>query len=268
MNKYLTTILLGLLFFSNITYAITKPITERLPAKPSKLVNNLSTSFPNFLRPDETLALENKLASFANTKGIQISVLIVDDLLDLDPNEYVTRVFNKWGIGEKKSDMGVLLLIKPVSPRVIYIGTGYGSEAYLPDASCKQIIENIIKPNFKAGSYYQGLDQATSVMISAFDPNIKKAREDSSPILPLILILFFIVVFISGTELLGRNSSSLTLGPSRSRRYNRGLDASDIALPLILGSSFGGHHRSGGFGGGFGGFGGGMSGGGGAGGSW
>ena len=261
----------AILFWTNIIPVHAKSIEEQLPAKPSSLVNNLSAS--KLLSNEEIQLLENKLADFANAKGIQISILIIDDLLDLDANEYTTRIFNKWGIGEKKTNLGVLILVKPVSPRVIYIGTGYGSEAYLPDALCKQIIETIIKPSFKAGSYYQGLNQATDTIMNAFDPSIKKAQQDSSPILPLILLVFFVMLFITINELFGRNSSSLTLGPARSRRYSHGLDASDLALPLILGSSFRNHDSSSGFGGGFGGggfggFGGGMGGGGGAGGSW
>jgi uncharacterized protein len=268
LNKYLLSLII--LFSINIIPVTSKSIEERLPAKPSRLVNNLSSSYPRFLSNGESQLLESKLASFANAKGIQISVLIIDDLLDLEANEYTTRIFNKWGIGEKKTNLGVLILIKPVSPRVIYIGTGYGSEAYLPDASCKRIIETIIKPSFKADSYYQGLNLATDTIMNAFDPSIKKVQEESSPILPLILLVFFVLLFIITNELFGRNNSSLTLGPSR--RYRRGLDASDIALPLILGSSFRSHDSSTGFGGfgggGFGGFGGGMGGGGGAGGSW
>ncbi len=263
LNKIILTCFI--LFISSSLVA-SKSIEEQLPAKPSKLVNNLSVSSPQFLNNEESQSLENKLASFANTKGIQISILIIDDILNLDANEYVTRIFNKWGIGEKKTNLGVLILIKPVNPRVIYIGTGYGSEAYLPDVSCKHIIETIIKPNFKAGAYYQGLDQATNSIMSAFDPSIKKTQRDPSA-LPLIFLLLIMGLFIINTELFGRNRSSLTLGPRRKEHYP------DLTLPLLLASSFGGHHRSSGFGGdsfggGFGGFGGGHGGGGGAGGSW
>ncbi len=112
-------LLLGILFLGNTIHAAIKPITDRLPAKPTKLVNNLSISQPNFLGQDETLALETKLASFANAHGVQVTILITDDLLDLDANEYVIRVFNKWGIGEKKTNMGVLISVKLISQMLV-----------------------------------------------------------------------------------------------------------------------------------------------------
>jgi len=245
-----------------------KSIEERLPAKPSKLVTNLSQTEPDFLKPEENIALENKLVNFANTMGVQIAILITDDLFDLDPNDYSTRLFNKWGIGDK-ANHGVLILVKPTNPRAIYINTGYGSEAYLPDASAKQIIEKSIKPNFKQGLYYQGLDQASDLIISAFGDDIKKAPVEKDLTLPLIFLVVTIFLFVTANEIFGRKRSSLTLGSRRQKHVDNSF------LPFLLGYGLGnlGRHSDnhfGGFGGGggFGGFGGGMSGGGGAGGDW
>ncbi len=103
------------------------------------------------------------------------------------------------------------------------------------------------------------------MIISAFDPNSKSSiTNDKASASALIVLAVFILFGMIMIERFGRSSSSVTLGPRRRELY-----ANDIALPLILGSSFGSHRSGSGFGGGdFGGFGGGMSGGGGAGGSW
>lgn len=248
-----------------------KSIEESLPAKAKTLVNNLSLSYPQFLNNQETLSLEHKLAGFAKDTSTQISILIIDDLLNLDPNDYATRLFNKWGIGTKETNQGVLILIKPTSDnggRVIYISTGYGSEAVLPDASAKSIIEKIIKPNFKTKNYYQGLDQATSAIIEAFKTGGSKeikAEEKVNPKAGLIFIFLSIAFWILLAEKFFKRLDSRTLGSKHHRRHSNDFDP-----PIFLGLGGGGFSggSGGGFGGGFGGFGGGMSGGGGAGGDW
>jgi len=75
------------------------------------------------------------------------------------------KLAQKWGIGRGKKDNGVLVLISK-SEREIFIATGRGVEEYLPDAICERIIQSKIKPNFKAGNYYAGLNEATDEMIA------------------------------------------------------------------------------------------------------
>lgn len=266
LDKFKNTVLFTLMLLVFVVApALAESLEDRLPAKPVKLVTNLSLAQPDLLAPSEAEALETKLAKFAEETKVQIAILITDDLLDLDPNDYSTRVFNKWGIGTKDTNQGVLILIKPTvenGGRVIYISTGYGSEAIIPDASAKQIIEKIIKPNFKEGFYYQGLDWATDLMIEAFKSGntavVSSPKNATDPKWVMLFILLSMFFWIFMAEKIFKNSST-TLGSRRHRR------SGDLFLPLF----FGGGGRGGGFGGGgFGGFGGGMSGGGGAGGSW
>jgi uncharacterized membrane protein YgcG len=41
----------------------------------------------------------------------------------------------------------------------MWITTGYGIEGVLPDVLCKRIVEQDMKPNFKNGDFFGGLDQ-------------------------------------------------------------------------------------------------------------
>jgi uncharacterized protein len=127
-------------------------------------------------------------------------------------------------------------------------------EATITDALSKRIIERNIKPNFKTGNYFQGLVEATDIIMQAAsgeyvydrtqgnEPNIKS-------ILKLIFIIIIIIIVIS------------KFGGGRGGRRRSGFGG-----PIFWGGTFG----SGGFssGGGFGGFGGGGFGGGGSSGSW
>jgi len=190
-------------------------------------------------------------------------VVIISSLDGYPKEEYATKLFREWGIGNKKTNNGVLLLIA-VQDRQIRIEVGYGLEGAIPDITALNIIDNDIKPAFKAGNYYEGIDQATDNIAKAAvgEYKVKKAKKSKGKggggLFLVILIIIFAI--LRG----GRGGGGSNIG--------RG-GFSDVATGMLLGSLLGGggRHSGGGWGdsgGGFGGFGGGSSGGGGAGGSW
>ena len=72
------------------------------------------------------------------------------------PQAFRTELFNKWGIGDKGKDNGLLLLFVE-DQHAFEFETGYGIEPILPDAVCFQIFNNTIKPCFKKGDYEGGM---------------------------------------------------------------------------------------------------------------
>ena len=254
-------------------------VNRSLPArpKPEKLINNLSKEFPDFLKAEETAALEEKLRKFNLESSNQICILIIDSLSGLDENDFSTQLFNKWGIGQGDKDNGLLILIKPTQKeggRKVYINVGYGLEASVTDLAAKQVVEKIIIPNFKAGNIYQALDEATTVLmkqaLGEFNDKLT-AKTNKSPLIFLVfLIPFFFILF---SELfLSKTGEQIDISKRGSQRISPfSYLPFFIPGPFSNHNSFGSNHSSGsGFGGfsSFGGFGGGSSGGGGAGGSW
>lgn len=88
--------------------------------------------------------------------GAQIVVASVNSLDDMDIREYANRLFQKWGIGSREYDNGLLILIVP-EEREIWIEVGYGLEGALPDSKVGNIIENSILPYFKEDNYSEGI---------------------------------------------------------------------------------------------------------------
>ena len=192
----------------------------------------------------------------------QIAVVIIPTLDGYPKEEYATKLFREWGIGNKKSNNGVLLLIA-INDRQIRIEVGYGLEGAIPDVTALSIIDNDIKPAFKAGNYYEGINRATDNIAKAAvgEYKVAKAKKSKSKGSGGFLIILIIIFLILRS---GRGGGGSNIG---------GSGFSDVATGLLLGSILGGGGRGGGGGyggggGGFGGFGGGSSGGGGAGGSW
>lgn len=255
-------LMLVLFSFSNI---LAQEFPER--PQPPRLVND----FAEFLQPNEIEALENKLVQFNNETSTQIAVVIVPTLNGYDKASYSFHLAEKWGIGQKGKDNGILILVKPKqhnSKGQVFIATGYGLEAVVPDITAKQIVEREIIPNFKNQNYYQGLNAGTDVLMELTRGEYTAENYNMTPGVGSIIFTFFIIVFIIFLAIVSRIR--------RARHYSVGHDVSFwTALWLASSathssnSSWGSFSSgSGSFGGGFGGFGGGSFGGGGAGGSW
>jgi len=209
---------------------------------------------------------------------VEIAVVTVESVAPYEINLYAVKLFEKWGIGVKGKDNGILILLA-LQEREVRIEVGYGLEEILPDGLVGEIIRKYMIPFFKKGKYGQGLVAGTEAVISRIaqqyqvqisglpkvapeEAEDQKAPDSDSDGLEFILILLFIVL------LLGWKSGLLWywfFGPPGGGYWgHRGGGG-------FRGGGFGGW-SSGGFGGwgggGFGGFGGGSSGGGGATGKW
>lgn len=254
---------LTLFFCGNLLFA---QIPEQ--PKPPRLVND----FTNTLSADEQMQLERKLVNYNDTTSTQILVVLVSDLAGYDEADFAFRLGEQWGVGQKGSNNGAVILVKPKTERErgkAFIATGYGLESVIPDALANRIVEQEMIPAFKNNDYFEGLWRGTDAIIglaSGLYTADKYDQQQGSGWFVLILVLF--IVF-------------LLMRTSRSANH---ISSKGSNLPfwtmLFLASQSGRSHSgswqnfsggSGGFGGGgssFGGFGGGSFGGGGAGGSW
>ncbi|MFA5068602.1 MAG: TPM domain-containing protein [Candidatus Omnitrophota bacterium] len=192
----------------------------------------------------------------------QITVLIVNTTKPLEIEQYAAGLFEKWGIGQKGEDNGILLLFA-MADRGIRIETGYGIEDIIPDAVASNVIHGVIIPQFRQGHYEKGVLAgllAVSDLIAReynvnlnLDKDMSAIRQETAgrltPLSALAYLLLFIFIFGMRSGLL----FYFLLGPNGRRRG---------------GYWYGSGGFGGGFGSGFGGFGGGMSGGGGASGQW
>lgn len=260
ISLFFITLLLSQMGFSQFT----------IPPKP-----DFQTSvydYANLLTTNEKSQLEEKLVRYSDSTTTQIVVITVNDL----KGEYIATVATNWaqtwGFGDAKKDNGVLILVAK-KERKIWISPGYGVEDRLIASTNADIIRNIITPEFKAGSYYNGLNKGSDAIFDVLKGKYKGKRiekQDDGGILPILLfIIIFVVVMIIASKRNGGNggnSGSNFGGPSlldviilssMGRGNGGGFGGSS-------GGGFGGS-SGGGFGGGFGG--GGFSGGG-AGGDW
>ncbi|MBL8498648.1 YgcG family protein [Nitrosomonas sp. JL21] len=112
----------------------------------------------------EMTRLEQKLIAFEQKKGSQIAVLIVPTTQPETIEQYSMRVVESWKLGRKNTDDGVLLLVAK-NDHALRIEVGYSLEGVLPDATAKQIIDDIIVPQFKAGHFGTGIDAGIDAIV-------------------------------------------------------------------------------------------------------
>lgn len=245
--------------------------SQIIPDKPSPPV--LVNDFAQILSTDEKRILEQKLFNYERATSTEIAVVTIPSLDGNEISDYSTRLFEKWKIGKKEKDNGILITIAK-EDRKIFIVTGYGMESIIPDIIAKRIIDQILTPFFKKGQFYKGLDEATEVITGLADGKFtadKVTYFQDNKINPLVLLLIICLILFLVIRAFFINNKY-----RRTHLSKGGVDFLTAMTFMSLFSGFGRHstyndfsHGKGDFGGGsFSGFGGGMTGGGGAGGSW
>jgi len=242
----------------------------KIPPKP-----DFETSvydYAKLLNANEKAALEDKLIKYSDSTTTQIVVITIEDLKNEDIGLLTPKWLTEWGIGQAKEDNGVLILLSK-NDRKIWISPGYGVEDRLVAGIVGEITRKIIIPEFKAGSYYNGLDKGVDAIFKVLTGKYKGTRIEDSNDNSIFPILLFIVIFVVIMILASKNK-----GGGNSGNSSGGPSLLDIIILSNMGRSSGGGSFGGGFGGssgggfgggGFGGgFGGGGASGGGAGGSW
>lgn len=234
-----------------------------------KPVQKLVQDYTGYLSGSEVQELEQALVAFNDSTSTQILVVLVDDLCGYDKAEFTYTLGEKWQVGQKGKDNGIVVMVKPkeIDGRgEVFIAPGYGLEGVLPDATAKKIVEYEMIPHFKQKDYYGGIVSAAITIMeitggeySAESYGKGKKGKKGKKWMPFVLAIFFIIIFIF-TKARGARKYASTNGMT----FWAAWSVMNAANRSHSGSwdSF----SSGG--GSFGGFGGGSFGGGGAGGSW
>ena len=220
-----------------------------IPEKPS--FQKAVYDYAAVLNDSEEAQLENKLVKFSDSTTTQIVIVTINDLKGEDIGLLTPNWAQKWGIGQADTDNGILILLSK-NDRKIWISPGYGLEHKLTAGINGELIRNIIIPEFKAGSYYNGLDKGTTAIFEVIKGTYKgeRKRNDKGSGFPVFIFLIFFIILII---LISRNKNNRGNGGSGGN--HGGPDLMDIIILSSLGrgnggGSFGSGSSGGGFGGG------------------
>lgn len=180
-----------------ITILCTVFVYADIPANTNKFVND----FANVMDKSDVQTLENRLRAYSDSTTNQICIVTVNSLDGKAPAEYAQELGQKWGVGQKGKDNGVIILVKPkqlLSKGEVFIATGYGMEGVLPDAICKRIIERKMIPLFKENKYDAAIKTAVNeiILILDNDPESMTNKKEEIPTWVIIVGIILLILII------------------------------------------------------------------------
>jgi len=129
------------------------------------------TDIADLLTGDQEEAIEQWLYRAEKEKGVEIVVSLLQSVRDyprapqtLEP--FATAMFNRYGIGDKAKNNGILLLVFKKDRKLrIELGAGYAKSR---DRDAKRIIDHVIVPRFKKNDYPGGVTEGVRTVLKEF----------------------------------------------------------------------------------------------------
>lgn len=291
----------GIILLLSLLILATGAVSAQTFPDPQGYVND----FAGLLSSQARGQLEGYLSQLETDTGAQVAVVTVKSLEGSTVEDYASRLFERWGIGKKGQDNGVLFLVA-LEERKLRIEVGYGLESVLTDSRCGRIRDNDVVPFFKKNDYEKGITAGVNAIGTYVRGGTPPQPLEENPVsdalegvLPILTIISIIGMYLTG--FMARSKSvwlgsifggvvgvvlglaiggiiALIIAFVLSAGFGAGLDfvlSRNYRARKSAGSPTSWHRTWGGFSGGgsggsggFGGFGGGSSGGGGASGGW
>ncbi len=189
---------------------------QPVPVLSARVIDQTGT-----LAADQRAALESKLAAFEAASGPQIVLLLVNSTAPEDIAAYAQRVADSWKIGRRDVGDGVLLVVSKGDRRV-RIEVAKALEGAIPDLAARQIIDNAVRPAFRADDYAGGLNAAVDQIQARIkgeglpSPGQRGGGDQPGLQWEELAMFFFVAVPIIGAVLTGifgrRLGSLLTAG--------------------------------------------------------
>jgi len=153
--------------------------------------------YANILTQSQITQLENKLQLFEDSTSNQIAILIIPSLEGEIMEEYAVKVFEKWELGDKEKDNGLLFLIS-INDRQSRIEVGNGLEGVMTDLKSSQVTKEIIPSFFQKNQHFEGIDSSllfiTTTIGDEYSANKGKIL-GLPPMYWLIGLIIYILIF-------------------------------------------------------------------------
>ena len=163
------------------------------------------SDYAHVLTPEQIKALTDKVLTFKQETSNEIAVLVVPTTAPETIEEYSIHVTDKWKIGKKGKDNGVLFTVA-VNDRAMRLEIGRGLEGAIPDISTVKILNTYARPRFRENDYYQGISDTLDIVMAAAKGEFNTAEiadtsnvtDSSSQNDGLFTVLFYGAVAVFG----------------------------------------------------------------------
>lgn len=238
-------------------------MNAEIPPQP-KNANELVYDYAHVIDSANLAVINDSLKNLYIYNKTQVVVLTVESLDGMEIEDYCQEVFQKWGIGDKKLNNGVLIVVKPkteTSGGKVRIHTGYGAEGALPDLLCKMIQTDSMIPAFKENNYGLAIKKAVNLITPSMKGEypqdvasfLKEKQEEKKRdawiavivygilyilLCGLIWYFFFMPTKNDWYSIMASPLIAATITPSSGRRYSGGSSGSSWSSGRSSGSSW------------------------------
>ena len=206
--------------------------------------------FAGILSPAEKAAIEARCRELRERTGSQLAVVTLKSLEGGDVVDFSFKLAEKWGIHQKGQKNGMLLLVA-MAEHKFWIQVGYDLEPIIPDVLAGRILNDQLRPQFRAGQYGAGLLAATNEIVDRVEKGVPADRaalnrpRDTSSGDAFVAVLFLCLFVGVGGLILGAGleqkmtpavmfGSVFSGGPMLMGWVIAGLLGPAIHLPLAL----------------------------------
>lgn len=132
---------------------------------PTGWVNDYS----QVLTDTQVQQLNTTIGAFEAATTHEITVAIVPTIGDEVIDDFAAELFQKWEVGKKGKDDGVLIVIV-TDDRLVHIDVGTGIALLVSDEWTADLIQRTLVPALKLGNYYEGIRKAVDKLILRMSP--------------------------------------------------------------------------------------------------
>lgn len=166
---------------------------ETLPPPPTAYFND----YAGLVSAADAQRLDAKLRQFAGETSTQVVVAVFPSLPSASLEDFTVRVAQAWRVGRKDWDNGAVFFVF-VNDRKMRVETGYGLEGALPDQLAGRILDEQVRPRFRAGDWAGGIEAGIDGILAATRGEYKAPppRKQGVPMVALLVIVCFVILFI------------------------------------------------------------------------
>lgn len=153
------------------------------------------------LSPQETEALSELLMKFYQSGKVQMVIFIPRSLQGLDIESFSLAAVEKWKLGKKGQDQGLLLTVAP-QERKMRIEVGYGLEGEITDVFSRRVLDETLKPYFRERRFGDGFQVAVEQIARKLNVDLTAPVQNRIegggrlPFPPLLILFFLVLGFI------------------------------------------------------------------------
>jgi uncharacterized protein len=138
-------------------------MSQTFPPRPGQ--HDFILDQADLIHPEDAQQIKSVCDRLLREESIPIVVLTIPSLAQydgVDIESYARALFNSWGIGSQTRNYGILLLVSLGDRKArIELGAGW---AGAKDDTARMTMDDIIVPNFKKGSYSEGILQGVQAL--------------------------------------------------------------------------------------------------------